>query len=90
MMICLGTDGNTLDSTITKRFGHASYYILYNTNDNSFNAVRNEVLEHEEQEDEDHDHDILSYFLQQGIKNYIVGNIGPFAFERLKSGGARI
>jgi predicted Fe-Mo cluster-binding NifX family protein len=90
MIICLGTDGDTLDSTIAKRFGHAAFYLLYNIEDNLPNAVRNEVLEHETHEDEDHAHGILSQFLQQGIKNYIVGNIGPFAFERLQSGGARI
>lgn len=90
MIICLGTDGDTLDSNIAKRFGHAAYYLLFNIEDNSFNAVRNEVHEHEEHKDEDHDHGILTHFLQQGIQNYIVGNIGPIAFERLQSGGARI
>ena len=31
MLILLGTDENSLDSQIAKRFGHANYYLQYNT-----------------------------------------------------------
>ncbi len=33
---------------------------------------------------------ILLKNMRKGGNNDVVGNIGPFAFERLKSGGARI
>ena len=73
MLLLIGSDGNTLESSIAKRFGHAEYYILYNTNSKEFEAVKNEH--------EGHNHENLEEFLEKGVEVFIVGNIGPHAFE---------
>ena len=73
MLILIGSDGNSLDGPIAKRFGHANYFILFNTEKKSFEAIENI--------DEGHNHDNLRVFLDKGVEAFIVGNIGPYAFE---------
>ena len=73
MLILIGSDGNNLESAIAKRLGHANYYILFNSESQSFNAFENN--------DEGHNHDNLHSFLDKGVEAFIVGNIGPYAFE---------
>ncbi len=38
MKIMFATDENIMDSKIAKRFGHAAFYIIYNTENNSIDA----------------------------------------------------
>jgi len=73
MLILLGSDGRNLESPIAKRFGHANYYVIFNTETETFNANANN--------DEGHNHENLRVFLNNGIEAFIVGNIGPFAFD---------
>lgn len=82
MLIAIGADENKLESKVAKRFGHAAYYILYNTEDKSFEAMKNN--------DEDHTHAELSELLDKGVEVFIVGNIGPHAFDLLINGGAEV
>jgi predicted Fe-Mo cluster-binding NifX family protein len=77
MLILIGSDGNNLDSPIAKRFGHAEYLIQYNTDSKSFETFKNN--------EEGHNHDNLQKFLDKGIKVFIVGNIGPQAFETINT-----
>lgn len=73
MLIIVGADGNKLESPIAKRFGHAEFLIEYNTDTKSFEAFVNN--------EEGHNHDNLQTFLDKGVEVFIVGNIGPHAFE---------
>ena len=73
MLILIGSDGNNLESPVAKRFGHANYFILYNTETKNFEAFENLA--------EEHNHDNLYDFLEKGVEVFIVGNIGPHAFE---------
>ncbi|MDP2302352.1 MAG: NifB/NifX family molybdenum-iron cluster-binding protein [Ignavibacteria bacterium] len=73
MLILIGSDGETIDSKIAKRFGHANYYLVYDTNSNSLEVFKNDS--------EEHDHKNLEQFLIKGVEAFIVGNIGPHAFE---------
>ena len=73
MLILIGSNGNNLESTIAKRFGHANYYTLFNSESQSYNAFEND--------DEGHNHENLRIFLDKGVEAFIVGNIGPYAFE---------
>lgn len=82
MKIVIGSDGEKLESKVAKRFGHAAFYIIYNTEDKSFEAMENK--------DEDHTHAELSELLDQGVEVFIVGNIGPHAFDLLIDGGAEV
>ncbi|HET54770.1 MAG TPA: dinitrogenase iron-molybdenum cofactor biosynthesis protein [Ignavibacteria bacterium] len=82
MLIAIGSDGKNLENKVAKRFGHAAYYIIYNTDDKSFKAMKNN--------DVDHTHAELSELLEKGVEVFIVGNIGPHAFELLIDGGAEL
>ncbi|MGA9294485.1 MAG: NifB/NifX family molybdenum-iron cluster-binding protein [Ignavibacteriaceae bacterium] len=82
MLILIGSDGNNLDSPVAKRFGHANYFILFNTEAKNYEAFKNLA--------EEHNHDNLSDFLQNGIEVFIVGNIGPHAFEIINTPKSKV
>ncbi|MGK9369918.1 NifB/NifX family molybdenum-iron cluster-binding protein [Melioribacter sp. Ez-97] len=77
MKIIIGSDGNRLESPVAKRFGHAAYYIFYDSDTNSFESFANDV--------EGHNHENLEKFLEMGAQAFIVGNIGPHAFEMINT-----
>ena len=82
MVILIGADGNKLESPVAKRFGHAEYLIKYNTDSKSFEAFLNN--------EEGHNHDNLQEFLDNGVEAFIVGNIGPHAFEIINTPGSKV
>ncbi|MEJ5351386.1 MAG: NifB/NifX family molybdenum-iron cluster-binding protein [Melioribacteraceae bacterium] len=82
MLILIGADSNNLSSLVAKRFGHANYYILYNTETKSFDAIENI--------EEGHHHENLQEFLNKGVKAFIVGNIGPHAFEIINTPESKV
>jgi predicted Fe-Mo cluster-binding NifX family protein len=82
MLILIGSDGNSFESQIAKRFGHANYFILFNTEKKSFEAIENI--------DEGHNHDNLRVFLDKGVEAFIVGNIGPYAFEIINTPATKV
>ena len=82
MLILIGSDGNKLESPVAKRFGHADYFIIFNTLTNSFEAFKNI--------DEGHNHKNLQEFLDEGVEVFIVGNIGPHAFEIVNTSKSKI
>ena len=89
MLIVIGADGNTLGSEVSKRFGHASRYIVYNTESGLFNPLKNDHEEESETESGD-EHADLRRFPEEGVKGFIVGNIGPQAFQIIKTPETRI
>ena len=82
MKILFASDDPRLESKIAKRFGHANYYIIYDLEKNDYEAVKNPG--HGEK------HEILAELVKQGVKIFIVGNIGPGAFETASEAGAEI
>ncbi len=82
MLIMIGSDGKDPGSSVAKRFGHASYYLLYNTDTKKFTAQENSG--------ENHDHDNLYYYLDKGVEAFIVGNIGPHAFEIINTPDSKV
>lgn len=82
MVLLLGSDGNKLESPIAKRFGHAEYLIQYNTITKSFETFTNT--------EEEHNHDNLQEFLDNGVEVFIVGNIGPHAFEIINTPKSKV
>lgn len=82
MLLLLGSDGNDLESPIAKRFGHAAYYLLYDTETHHLKAFENG--------EEGHNHDSLRHFLAQGVEAFIVGNIGPHAFDILDTPDSKV
>ena len=77
MKIVIGSDGNELQSSVAKRFGHAEYYLFCDSETKKTEAIANV--------DDDHSHSILSKIIERGAEVFIVGNIGPHAFEIVSS-----
>jgi predicted Fe-Mo cluster-binding NifX family protein len=82
MKILFAADDKTLESKIAKRFGHAKYYLIYDLDNDSFEAMVNPG--HGEK------HEILYELANKGIKTFIVGNIGPGAYETVEEVGAEV
>ncbi|MFA6978609.1 MAG: NifB/NifX family molybdenum-iron cluster-binding protein [Ignavibacteriaceae bacterium] len=82
MLLLIGADCNNLESSIAKRFGHAHYFIMFNTETNIFEAFENI--------DEGHNHYSLHDFLDKGVEAVIVGNVGPHAFEILNTPKSKV
>jgi len=82
MLILLGSDGNNLESLISKRFGHAPYFLIYNAISKNIEVFENI--------DEGHNHDNLNNFLKMGVEVFIVGNIGPHAFDIINKPNIKI
>lgn len=82
MLILISSDGKNLESPVAKRFGHANYFILFNTDTKKYEAFENS--------NEGHNHENLQEYLHKGVQTFIVGNIGPHAFEILKTRNAKV
>jgi len=82
MKILLATDGETLESKIAKRFGHANYYLIY---DNVSKEI--EVRVNHGHEDS---HSGLIDLADEGVTIFIVGNIGPNAFKVLNNKNTKV
>ena len=82
MKIFMGTDTPEFSGKIAKRFGHANYYLIYNTENESSEFISNS--EHDEK------HSILFKAIENGVDTFIVGNIGPHAFEILSENNVKI
>jgi len=82
MKIFIGADSPELTGKLAKRFGHANYYLVFNSKTKAFKVILNS--EHDEK------HQILIDAVKNGVETFIVGNIGPFAFNILNNGKTEI
>jgi predicted Fe-Mo cluster-binding NifX family protein len=82
MKILLATDGRTLESKIAKRFGHANYYLIYDHESKEIEARVNHG--------HDDNHSSLVDLANEGVTNFIVGNIGPNAFKVLNDKNTKV
>ncbi|MCF7810766.1 hypothetical protein K9N50_07225 [bacterium] len=71
-----------LKAKIAKRFGHAPYYLIVDSESLNFTVI-NGARENEPSFD-------LSHFMNMGIDAFILGNIGPGAFNNLTKFGLPI
>ena len=78
MNILIAADGTTLDSSVAKRFGHAPYYLYVDADTRQVQVIEN--TDHD-----DETHAIIPQMIQQGVDVFITGNIGPHAFQLIKS-----
>jgi predicted Fe-Mo cluster-binding NifX family protein len=79
----IAADGTTLDSAVAKRFGHASYYLYVDASTGQIQVIENTDHDHDDHNEESHD--IIPQMVQQGADVFITGNIGPHAFDLVKS-----
>lgn len=82
MKLLIGADGEHLQNMVSKRFGHAANFIEYDTDTKQFRADANNQ--------EEHNHDNLYGYLEEGVEAFIVGNIGPHAFEIANSPTSKV
>ena len=82
MKILLATDGKTLESKIAKRFGHANYYLIF---DNESKSIETRI-----NPGHDDNHSSLVDLANEGVTNFIVGNIGPNAFKVLHDKNTKV
>lgn len=82
MKVFIGTDLPELSGKVAKRFGHADYYLLYDLENKKFEVIENS--EHDEK------HTILLDAIANKVEIFIVGNIGPHAFEILNNPNTKI
>jgi len=85
MKVTIGADASEVSAKIAKRFGHAEFYITYDTENKKYSFAKNE-----DEDGDDHPHSALDKFIDTGTKVFIVGNIGQHAFERIKKQGVEI
>jgi predicted Fe-Mo cluster-binding NifX family protein len=82
MKIIVGADGNHIGSLVAKRFGHANYFILFNTETGTYISFDNI--------NKGNNHNNFQHFLDQGVESFIVGNIGPHAFNIINTPKSKI
>ncbi len=82
MKILLATDGKTLKSTIAKRFGHANYYVIFDSESKGIDVRENSG--------HDDNHSSLLDLTNEGVSKFIVGNIGPNAFSVLNKANCEV
>lgn len=82
MKILFATENNTLESKIARRFGEAPYYLIYDSETKQVEARVNSG--------HDDSHSSLIELVNQGVLTYIVGNVGPNAFNILNDLGAKL
>lgn len=78
MKVVIAANGPTLDSSVAKRFGHAPYYLLVDSA-----TLELQVIENREHDDETHV--IIPHMTEQGAEVFVTGNIGPHAFQLVRS-----
>jgi len=79
LKVLIATDKKTLDGRVSKRFGHAAYYLIVN-----LDTMQVKVIDNRNQS-EDHDHTIIEQAANAGVKIFITGNIGPEAYKMIDS-----
>lgn len=82
MRIAIAADEANLQSKIAKRFGHAKYYLIYDIEKKELEPFLNPG--HGEK------HEVLFDIAAKGVSTFIVGNVGPGAFETINKINAQV
>ena len=77
MKILVATKGPSLDSPVAKRFGHAPYFLVYDTKRGQAKII-------EKPSGANH-HAIIPQADADGVRVFITGNIGPHAYKLISS-----
>ncbi len=83
MKVLIAANGPILDSSVAKRFGHAPYYLFVDTATMQVQAIDNGEHDNET-------HAVIPDMVGQGVEVFITGNIGPHAFELIRSLDRRV
>ncbi len=86
MIICITSNGNTLDATVSPVFGRCPYYIFYDLDKDTYEAVPNPSV----MARGGAGIQAAQFIVNKGAKAIISGNIGPNAASVLQSAGVDI
>ena len=84
--IAVSAEGKGLEAQVDSRFGRASYFIIYDLADETFEAVKNPAAF------EPHGAGIAAanFLLEKGVQGVITGHCGPKAFTVLRNAGVKV
>ncbi len=85
-LICVTSQGDSLNSNVDPRFGRCQYFIIVNTETMHFEVIKNPNIS-----------GVGGVGIQsaqlitnKGVQAVLTGNIGPNAFQTLQAGGIEI
>lgn len=84
MKICITSQGNTLESLMDTRFGRAKYFLIYDTETKETIFLKNDP------QGGGAGVSAGQLMVNNDVKAIITGNIGPNAFQILKSGNIQV
>ena len=80
MLVCLATEGKTLNSLLSTHFGRSKFFLFVDTQDNLLEVIPNKP-----------DGLTPAYLVAEKRPNLVItGNIEPDAFDFLKASGIKI
>ena len=86
MKLAISSNGDSLESSIDPRFGRCMYYIIYNTDDDSYEAISNTSRQATGGAGIQTAQDISN----KGVDAVITTNIGPNAFRVMESAKIKV
>ncbi len=84
--VAISSEGNRLESAVDLRFGRAEYFIIYDLETDSWEAVKNPAA----YEARGAGIAAATFVVEKGAEAVITGHCGPKAFSVLKAAGVKI
>jgi len=87
MRIAISSQGRDLGSEVDQRFGRASYFLVFDTNDESFEVVNNDQNVNAAQ---GAGVQAAENIVRKNVDIVVAGNFGPKAFRALEAAGIKV
>lgn len=86
MRICITSEGDNLNANVDQRFGRCAYFILYDTDTDTFEAIPNTNASGMGGVGVQN----ATMMTEKGIEVVITGNLGPNASRVLQQAGIKV
>lgn len=86
MIVAISSTGTSLESKVDPRFGRCPFFIIYDTDNDSFEHVENQAR----QAMGGAGIQTGQMIANRGVKAVITGNVGPNAFKVLSTAGVKV
>ena len=86
MKICVTSQGESLDSLVDARFGRCAYFIIYDTEKDSFESFSNPNIN----SPSGAGISSAQFVANKGINAVLTGNVGPNSFGVFQAGGIQV
>lgn len=87
MKVAFTASGNTLDATMDPRFGRAAGFIVYDTDNDTFEVIDNQQIRNSAQ---GAGIQAAETIVRLGANCLVTGHCGPNAFRALTAAGVRV